>query len=185
MKHCFLKSKRLCFEPLGFKHLTDTYIGWLNDPEVCRFNRHHVFPYNEEKAKTYIAGVMNNNSNLVLAMIEKSSEKHIGNIALQNIDLLNANADISILIGDKETWGKAYATEAFSVLLHHGFTVLNLHRMYCGCSKENIAMQKVAGNIGMRQEGIKRDALYKNGTYTDIVEYGILKEEYLQKVGHA
>ncbi len=178
MSGVFLSSKNLDFEPLDHKHLNDTYIGWLNDEEVCRYNRHHIFPYSIKKAKAYIDNISHSTSELVLAIIERSTKKHIGNIALQHIDLINKNADISILIGDKEAWGKSYATEAFFVLMHHGFKALNLHRIYCGTSKENIAMQKVAKNIGMKQEGVRRDALFKQNSFTDIVEYGILCDEF-------
>ena len=31
----------------------------------------------------------------------------------------------------------------------------------------------------MREEGLRREAIYKNGRYLDIVEYGVLRHEFL------
>ena len=40
--------------------------------------------------------------------------------------------------------------------MKHGFEQLNLHRIYCGTSVKNIAMQKLAAALGFVQEGIRR-----------------------------
>ena len=37
--------------------------------------------------------------------------------------------------------------------------------------------------IGMKQEGIQRQHTWKNGAFQDIVEYGILKSDYLALKG--
>jgi RimJ/RimL family protein N-acetyltransferase len=65
--------------------------------------------------------------------------------------------------------------EAGTLLINHAFKSLNLHRIYCGTSSDNIAMQKLAIKLGMAQEGLRKEAIYKNGNYSDILEYGLLK----------
>ena len=57
--------------------------------------------------------------------------------------------------------------------------ILNLNRIYCGTTNENEGMKKIALKIGMLQEGVRRQAFYKWGKYQDIIEYGILKDEFL------
>lgn len=180
MYNIFLETKRLYLEPLEIKHLSDNYINWLNDIEVTEFNRHRVFPNNELKTRKYIENVQLSDQNIVLALIDKKAEKHIGNIAIQNIDFINSNSDISIIIGEKEFWGKSYAYEAYTVIIKHIFECLNIHKVYLGTSSSNIAMQKIAEKLNMKKDGIKRDALYKNGKYYDIYEYSLLKNEYYE-----
>ena len=60
----------------------------------------------------------------------------------------------------------------------HGFTELNLHRIYLGTSDSNIGMQKLALKLGFTQEGCRTEALYKDGNYHDIWEYGLLWGQY-------
>jgi RimJ/RimL family protein N-acetyltransferase len=35
----------------------------------------------------------------------------------------------------------------------------------------------------MQKEGCRRQAAYKQGRYMDVIEYGVLREEYLQRFG--
>jgi len=174
----FLEGDLIALRPLTLADVEGPYVSWLNDPEVCAHNSHHVYPYTPAQAKGYIESVSRDEHNLVLAIVAKDSGKHIGNISLQKIDLIARNAEYAILVGDRDYWGKGVANEASRLILAHGFTALNLHRIHCGTSVENIAMQKLAGKLGFKEEGRRRDAHFKNGSYCDIVEYGILSTEF-------
>lgn len=178
MKCPFLESKRIYLRTLDFEDLKGNYIKWLNDEEVCKYNSHHVFTYSPEDAMQYIKDSKQSKTAIVLAIIEKETDTHIGNIALQSIDLVNKSAEFAVLLGEKSFWGKGFAKEALTLLLKHGFNEMNLHRIYCGTSSENKAMQKLAISLGMKEEGCRREALYKHGLYSDMIEYGILKDEF-------
>jgi RimJ/RimL family protein N-acetyltransferase len=39
-------------------------------------------------------------------------------------------------------------------------------------------MIKLAAKLKMKEEGLRREAIYKNGQYQDIYEYGVLRTEY-------
>lgn len=173
----FIEGTRISLRPLVLKDLEGDYISWLNDPEVSAFNSHHTFPYTIEAARAYINDVKDLKRDLVLAIVTKESGRHIGNISLQNIDYISRTAEYAIMIGDKEYWGKGIATEASGLILAHGFNALNLHRIYCGTSNKNIAMQKTALALGFVQEGVRREAFFKSGEYVDIIEYGLLEGE--------
>lgn len=174
----FLEGELVKLRPLELGDLDGAYVSWLNDPEVNAHNSHHVFPYNVAQAKGYIESVSGDKNNLVLAIVAKDSGKHIGNISLQRIDYISRNAEYAILLGDKDYWGKGVASEASRLIIEHGFKALNLHRIYCGTSSTNVAMQKLAAKLGMQQEGVRREAHFKNGEFADIIEHGILASEW-------
>lgn len=85
------------------------------------------------------------------------------------------------LSGDKTCWGKGYGKEAARLICEHGFQALNLHRISCGTLDNNTAMSKLAESLGMVEEGRRRQAAYKHGRYVDIIEYGVLKSEYVAR----
>jgi len=176
----FIVGKRVILRTLCIKDVKGPYVSWFNDEVVCRYNQHHVFAYDKSQAEEYIRKATASRSELVLAINTKRGAKHIGNIALQKIDLVSRNAMVSIVLGDKGYWGKGYAKEALILLLEHGFFQMNLHRIYCGTTAENIAMQKLALSVGMKKEGRRRDAAFKAGRYVDMLEYGLLKREYIK-----
>jgi len=179
--HPFLDGKEIYLRPLLISDINENYIGWLNDSKVCKYNSHHIFPYNQHQAEEYLKAISLSKEVLVLAIVIKKSKKHIGNVSLQRIDLLNSNAEFAILLGDKNYWGKGIAKQASLLIMTHGFLALNLHRIYCGTAAGNIPMQKLAKYLGMHEEGRRKEAQFKNGAYNDALEYGILKGDFLKK----
>ncbi|MFA4870253.1 MAG: GNAT family protein [Pedobacter sp.] len=173
----FLESERIYLRALNESDIKGNYALWLNDPEITYFNAHGRFPMTEDKLLSYISSVNSSKSDLVLAIIDRTNNQHIGNISLQNINWIDSNAEIAFLLGDKSYWGKGIMYEAGCLMVNHGFKFLNLHRIYCGTSVVNLGMQKLAEKLGMRKEGLRRHAIFKHGQYVDIVEYGILSSE--------
>lgn len=173
----FLTAKGIYLRPLMPADANGPYPAWLNDAEVCSGNSHHRYPYSSTAAAKFIENTENARDRMILAIIESNSGLHIGNIALQNIDSVNRSAEIAILIGHKASWGKGYGTVACRLLIGHAFDTLNLRRIYCGTFRTNHGMQKVALSVGMQLEGTRREAVYKDGQYIDVLEYGILRHE--------
>jgi RimJ/RimL family protein N-acetyltransferase len=174
----FLMGEDLYLRPLLEEDCNGPYLTWFNDEEVCRGNSHHVFPCTRQELLDYVNKSHTRRDELILAIILKNGDRHIGNIALQTIDPVYRSADLTILIGDKSTWGRGFGTEAAKLLCDHGFNALNLHRIACGTFDTNIAMKKLALDLGMKQEGKRRDAVYKDDRYIDMIEFGVLRREY-------
>lgn len=178
MKNPFIIGQKLYLRNLTTEDAEGIYPYWFNDPEVCKYNSHYKFPYTKEKALDYIQYANSAQNALILGVVDKTNDRHIGNVSLQGIDFINRNAEFAIIIGDKDYWGKGFATEAATLLIAHGFRELNLHRIYCGTSVKNIGMQKLAEKISMKQEGVRRQAILTDGFLVDLIEYGILRDEF-------
>ena len=164
--------------PLQKTDLEGQYLSWFEDQEVCEFNSHGKFPYDKSSYEKYI-DQLNNQKNITWAICSKENI-HIGNISLQNIHVINRNAELAILLGDKLHWGNRVGYLAASRLLDHGFKKLNLFRVYCGCASNNVAMIHLAKKLGMTQEGVRRNQLFLENNWQDVIEFGLLKSEYEQ-----
>jgi RimJ/RimL family protein N-acetyltransferase len=174
----FLVGEKIYLRSLEEADAEGPYTTWFNDEEVCFGNSHHVFPYTFETALGYIRHSHETRNSLILAIILSEDDRHIGNIALQDIHPTYHTADFSILIGDKSVWGEGVGKEAGRLICDHGFRSMNLHRIACGTFENNLAMQRLAVYLGMVKEGVRRKAAFKNGRYLDIIEYGVLRDEY-------
>jgi RimJ/RimL family protein N-acetyltransferase len=173
-KDIFLEGERLVLRPLNVSDIEGNYKFWLNDQDVVQYNSHGRFPQTAEKLLSYVSSIQNSNTDLILAVIDKVIGKHIGNIGLQSINWIDRNAEIAFLLGEKEYMGKGVMFEAGKLVIQHGFNSLNLHRIYCGTSSDNLGMQKLALKLGMFTEGVRKESIFKKGKYFDIIEYGIL-----------
>jgi len=181
MKNSFLIGEKLYLRSIDEGDLNENYQSWFNDDEVCKFNSHHRFPNYKQNMEEYYNNVIKSKNNLILAIIDKKNDRHIGNISLQEIDQINRSAEFAIIIGDKSCWGRGDGREAAGLIISHGFKSLNLNRIYCGTAEDNIGMQKLAESIGFKKEGVAKQALFKDGRYKDVINFGLTKDDYIEK----
>ena len=175
-KDIFLKGDAVYLRCLNEKDIDGNYRFWLNDQEIVKFNSHGRFPATPEKLMDFVKVSIQSNTALVLAVIDTVTDSHIGNISLQSINWVDRSAEIAFLLGEKKFQGKGVMQEAGQLLIAHGFNTLNLHRIHCGTSSENLGMQKLAAKLGMQKEGERKEAIFNDGRYHDIIEYGILNK---------
>lgn len=176
----FIEGDKVCLRPMHPSDAVKSYPDWLNDEEVCKYNSHHVFPYTEQEALNHIREWSGSKRAIVLAIIANVEDqyRHIGNIALQRINYINRSAELSIIIGVKDAWGKGYGTEAVALMLRHAFYALNMHSVYLGHAAGNVGMARIAAKLGMMNFGIARSVVFKDGEYIDVYLYDILKSEF-------
>ncbi len=183
MKNAFLLGPRVYLRGLTEQDLSPegSYFQWFNDPEVCRHNRHGRYPNSEAGMRAFFTEATQSSTSLVLAIVDREKDQHIGNVSLQNIQWIDRAAEFAVLVGAKGHWGKGFAKEAAQLLLAHGFRELNLNRIYCGTTEENIAMIRLAEGLGLKQEGRRRSAFYRGGKFLDVLEFSILRSEFTQE----
>lgn len=179
----FLRGERIVLRPLLPKDARGPYAAWFNDTEVCAGNSHHLYPYSARQALAYIERSHAAGGQLVLAIDLAVQRKHIGNIALKRIDPVVRSAEFTIVIGDKTCWGEGYSKEATRLLLDHAFFSLNLRRVFCGTFASNVPMRHLAAFLGMKEEGRRRQAAFKRNRFLDVIEYGLLRSEYIRRFG--
>lgn len=166
----------------------DNYKSWFNDFEVIKFTSHCRFPL-RNKDREYVINSMEN-GNLWWA-IEHRTVEHcrdnkpytynywlVGNIVLIDIDLLNRKAELAIMIGDKDFWKKGIGYEACRFVLSHSFDKLGLNKVYLATPGVNVGMRKLAEKIGMTPTGKRRNDIYLNGCFHDVIEYDMLRSQY-------
>lgn len=178
MKNPFLIGEKIYLSPLTKDDISDEYISWLNDAEVCRENSHATFPNSEVKTTAYVESIENSKTEIVFAIRWKENDIHIGNISFQKINWINRSGEIAIIIGNKNYWNKGIGSEAYKLLIDYGFNTLNLNRISSGQTINNEGMIKVCEKNGMKKEGLLREALFKNGKFSDVIIYSILLKEY-------
>jgi len=175
-----LNGEKIYLKPFSQEDISEEYISWFNDPIVCRDNSHGDpnNPYNEEKAQAYWQSIKNNDTAHVFTIRWKENNKHIGNAALSSIDWVNKTGMCTIIIGDKNSWGRGVGTEVYELLLEFGFNTLDLQRITSAQTTRNTAMNKICEHVGMKSQGLSSKKLDKDGQALDIVGYAITKEEY-------
>jgi len=162
---------------LSERELEGPYPSWFTDEAVHLHNSHWARPQTDQQVADFVKGLSSDTSKLVFAVYELSEGQHIGNVSLQAINHLHQTAEMAFLFGNRQYWGKGLAKKASELVLRHAFRHLNLRRVYLGCLSSNQAMNGLAKSLGFQQEGVRRQALFAQGEFYDVVEYGLLKDE--------
>lgn len=116
--------------------------------------------------------------NLALAICAKAAPGDLlGTISL-HLSLEHSHGEIGYWIG-VDSWGNGFATEAASALLTYAFADLGLHRVQGRHFTRNPASGRVMQKLGMRLEGVHRDAFSRWGHFEDVATYAILAAEWM------
>ncbi len=182
MHHPFLVGDKVYLRTLEPTDLEGPYLDWLNDYEITRFLETGSTPTSRESLHQYFDHVAGHPDNVLLAIVDKATDVHIGNIKLGPIHRLHRRADLGILIGAKEFWGRGYAREAVELVLAYGFERLNLHKISLGVYADHSAAVALYEHAGFTVEGTLREHLFRDGAFRDKFVMAIRRSEYGQRV---
>jgi len=150
------------------RHLTERYVGWLNDPQVVRYSEQRHYRHTIESCRSYFDSFAGS-ENLFLA-IEADGENlgHIGNMGV-SVDRANGVADLSILIGEKKAWGMGFATIAWQGVITDLLARAGFRKITAGTMSENHSMLRLMERSGMTTEGKRVRQFVLDGTEVDLV----------------
>ena len=174
----FAEGSLVILRPLERTDLNERYLSWLNDPEVTRYTETGTFPSTAEDLDNYYRSVTGSKNDVMLAVVDKKSGRHIGNVKLGPIHWVHRRATFGILIGEKEFWGKGVGLDATRLMVEYGFQRLNLHRIDLGVFAEHEAAVRCYEQAGFKVEGRMREDLFLGGEYKDRLRMGLLRSEY-------
>lgn len=170
-----LQGERIYLRTLSPEDVNGTYLRWMTDQTTNRFLESRFAKHSLESLREYIVDKLNDTSNAFFAIVLKNEDRHIGNIKIGPIDAHHRLADIGILIGEKDCWGRGYASEAISLLVTYAFVTLNLHKVTAGCYAPNKGAIKAFEKAGFVQEGLRKAHCLYEGTYVDDVLLGLIR----------
>ena len=103
---------------------------WQSDPELSKLD---AAPTLEMAFAIYLldySSVLHRKDNRYPLAIDTHEGKHIGNCTCYDIDEKKGEAQVGIMIGDKEYWDKGYGTDSINTLVDHAFKNSSLNRLY-------------------------------------------------------
>ena len=117
-------------------------------------------------------------ASLSMAIHVVESNRLIGTCALSQLDPDNGSALFHITIGEKDTWGRGYGTEATRLMLDHAFTELGLHRVALTVFAFNERAVRSYRSVGFVVEGRAREAIWREGRWWDEISMSLLDSEW-------
>ncbi len=165
--HFSLTGNLVRLQRFSADNITDEYISWLNDPDVVRYSNQRFRQHNQESCLTYFNSFANSD-NIFMAIYQDL--KFIGTMTAY-ISRIHQTADMGIMIGDRQCWGKGVGKDAWITLMQGLFEQFQLRKITGGTLRCNKAMVKIMLNSGMQPDGIRIEQELIDGIPVDILHF--------------
>jgi RimJ/RimL family protein N-acetyltransferase len=160
------------------------FVAWLNDPEVYIHltPREAISRVEEEQWFEKMLELPLEEHVLVIEINIAEEWLPIGNIQLMKISWRDSSAEIGIFIGEKRFWNQGYGRVAMQLMLKHGFSDLNLNRIFLRVDGNNPRAIRSYEHAGFIHEGRLRQAHFQNNEYIDSLLMSVLHSEWQEKL---
>jgi len=122
---------------------------WQTDPELARLDAAPLLavPFSQYLSD-YVSELHYPPLTRRRFAIETLDGKHIGNCTYYGINEAKGEAELGIMIGDRNCWDKGYGADAVDTFLNYIFCRTNLKRIYLKTLDSNIRAQKCFQKCG-------------------------------------
>lgn len=170
-----LGSGRVILQKFSRGNITTDYIAWLNDPTVVRYSNQRFVLHSADTCLEYFQS-FNGTNNIYLAIYLKEDNLYIGTMTVY-ISTVHETADIGILIGNKNIWGKGVGQEAWTLMVDWLINVAGIRKVTGGALRANVGMIKIMINSGMKIDGVREAQELHDGKPQDILYFSKFSNE--------
>ncbi|MER2039361.1 MAG: GNAT family protein [Solibacillus sp.] len=171
-----LESERIFLRPLC--ELDATIILESTMDQEIRYMTGTKSIFSLDQIIKHIEHINNDESRYDFAICLKESDEMIGELSILDIDEDNKKAGFRISMAAISLTGKGYGTEAIKIVLQFVFEQLQLNRLQLEVFSHNTRGIRAYEKIGFVKEGVLRQSLYIDNTYSDEIIMAILKSDY-------
>lgn len=117
-------------------------------------------------------------------IVESETGQSIGLTGFWDIDWRNRTAMTAIKLGGTgEARGRGYGVAAIQSIMEFGFMDAGFNRLHATILATN--SRSIAAYVlksGWTEEGRLRQHIWRNGEYVDLVQIGMLRSEFIEKI---
>ena len=142
---------------IRYKKLSDARedYAWQTDPELARLDAAVPLQMTYQKyLSEYSFELCYPSSNRCEFAVDTLNGKHIANCVYYNINPSESQAEMGIMIGNRDYWNQGYGTEIVHTLLDYIFTNVKLNRIYLMTLSWNFRAQKCFKKCGFKEAGL-------------------------------
>ena len=143
-----LRGKKVILREKRFSDVENDY-AWGIDTELMNLDAAQCYSITfAEYSALYCEELACQNGRQHRYAIEAMDGRHIGNCTYYNIDHTRKEAELGIMIGDREYWGKGYGSDVVMTLADHMFHDVELEKIRIRTLDWNIRAQRCFRKCG-------------------------------------
>lgn len=155
---------------------TNNILKWRNSKQV-KENFIYRKKLTEIQHQNWLDTIIEQKKAFQFIIVEKENNKDIGSVYLRDIDLENKKAEFGIFIGEADSMGKGFGTEATRLIVEYGFNELKLNKIFLRVFTENEQAINCYKRVGFREQGIFEQDVLIDADFKDIMFMAIFEKE--------
>lgn len=148
-----LDGTSIRLRPVTAEDVTDAYCAWLNDPAVNQYLETRFVTHTRASVAAYVEAQRLATDAVLLAIVRRHDDRHVGNIRIGGIDRHHRSATIALMIGDRTAWGHGIGTEAIALASRYAGEQLGVRKLNARCYAGNIGSIRAFEKAGWTHEG--------------------------------
>lgn len=154
---------------------------WFSDPEITQYLGDQNWPNTIERQKQFFLATQDSQNRLVLSIVDKKTDVHIGVCNLSAINWVHRFADLALVIGEKPFRNGQTAIETISLLLDIAFMRLNLRNVKGNYMDTNLHSELLIKIFGFEITGRNKALTYFKGQYLDVINVQLSQDKWLER----
>ena len=171
----FLQGEQIDLVVKNIEHI-NTYHKWVNNP-ITRSDFGVDIPITLEVIKKEWFPDERDEKNIWFEIWHKEDQIPIGLVGFFQIYNIHRRAEIGIIIGEPEYWGKGIGVEAVNLLFKYGFNTLNYHKILASVNTSNTRSLGMCKKLGFIEEGHQKDMDFIDGKWDGVILLGMFKKD--------
>ena len=176
-----LQTRRLIIRPWERRDADDMF-EYASDLEVTRTAMWLPHTSVEESIRDIAEAITRyeKDSWMFLGIEHRADRKFIGSVGFVEWNRYDRRAELAFAL-NRKYWSQGIMTEACRAVLQFGWAEMQLHRVEAKCIATNLASIAILDKLGFVREGLRKESARMNQSYTDTIEWGLLRSRYNEK----
>ncbi len=157
----------------------ETILRWRTMPEVSA-DMYTDFEPDMDKQRAWFKAIVADTTRLDWVICVDRED--VGFLSIVRIDRVNRRCEWAYYLASPSVRGKGIGKAVELNVLKYVFETLGLNKLCCEVFVSNDLVINIHEKYGSMVEGTRRRHILKNGQFHDIVEMGILSDEYQRNI---
>lgn len=181
MRNAYAVGRKIYLRAPTLADAQGSWFEWFSDEEVTQFLGDRYWPNTVERQEAFFNSINNSESRMVLSVIDKETDEHIGVCNLSGINWVHRYADFALVIGDKRHRNGAVAIECTAMMLRIAFMRLNLRIVRGGYTTNNPYTEQLLRLFRFEIVGRFKALVHHNGQYFDAVLAQLDRDDWMMR----
>jgi len=182
MYNPYIEGKQIYLRHPTEEDVESKWHEWFSDEDTTANLVDRYWPNSQESQRRFYQSLFSGRNHLlVLSIVDKETDTHIGVCSLGGINWVHRYSNFAVVLGEKQFRKGSYAFESISLLMRTAFVRFNLRVVKGAYVEVNEFTKQLMKVARFREVGVYEKLIHVNGKYHDLVMVMLDRDTWLAR----